>query len=93
LITCNFCNGEEEAGLTAAKALDRAIAGLEVPSPLKAGYSGCALATGEPLLKDIGVVKMRDHFDVYVGGDAKSLCIDKKHEYAIQNNTIENIES
>ncbi|WP_409343267.1 nitrite reductase [Paenibacillus sp. MBLB4367] len=73
LITCNFCKGEEDAGLPIARQLDEAIAGHETPSPLKIGYSGCALATGEPLLKDIGIVKMRDTFDIYIGGEAKSL--------------------
>lgn len=73
LITCNFCKGAEEAGLPFAKVLDEAIAGYEVPSPLKIGYAGCALGTSEPLLKDIGVVKMRDTYDIYVGGEPKSL--------------------
>lgn len=73
LITCNFCKGAEEAGLNIAKALDEAIAGHEVPSPLKIGYAGCALGTSEPLLKDIAVVKMRDSYDIYVGGEAKGL--------------------
>src|SRR5690606_12066551 len=43
------------------------------PSPLKIGYAGCALGTSEPLLKDIGVVKMKDKYDIYVGGEGKSL--------------------
>ncbi|MBH5317863.1 nitrite reductase [Paenibacillus sp. GSMTC-2017] len=73
LITCNFCKGAVEAGLDVAKALDLAIANHEVPSPLKIGYAGCALGTSEPLLKDIAVVKMRDSFDLYVGGEAKGL--------------------
>jgi NAD(P)H-nitrite reductase large subunit len=53
--------------------LDRAVAGQEVPSPLKIGYAGCALGTSEPLLKDIAVVKMNEVFDIYVGGDAKGI--------------------
>ncbi|OXS54932.1 nitrite reductase [Cohnella sp. CIP 111063] len=73
LIACNFCKGAVEAGLDIAKELDAAIAGHEVPNPLKIGYAGCALGTSEPLLKDIGVVKMRDTFDIYVGGEAKGL--------------------
>ncbi|MDF2958499.1 MAG: nitrite reductase [Paenibacillus sp.] len=73
LIACNFCKGAEEAGLDVAKALDEAIAGHEVPSPLKIGFAGCALGTSEPLLKDIAVVKMRDSYDIYVGGEAKGL--------------------
>lgn len=73
LITCNFCKGAEEAGLEMAKILNEAIAGLPAPSPLKIGYAGCALGTSEPLLKDIGVVKMRDTFDIFIGGEGKSL--------------------
>lgn len=73
LIACNFCKGAEEAGLETAKTLNQAIAGIETPTPMKIGYAGCALGTSEPLLKDIGVVKMRDKFDVYVGGEPKGL--------------------
>jgi len=73
LITCNFCKGVEVAGMQVAKELDQAIAGLEVPSPLKIGYAGCGLATSEPLFKDIGVVKMKNTYDIYVGGDGKTL--------------------
>ncbi|NEN85958.1 nitrite reductase [Paenibacillus elgii] len=73
LIACNFCKGAEETGLDTARTLNKAIAGIETPTPLKIGYAGCALGTSEPLLKDIGVVKMRDRFDIYVGGEPKGL--------------------
>ncbi|HZG85651.1 nitrite reductase [Paenibacillus sp.] len=73
LIACNFCKGAEEAGLETARAVNRAIAGIPAPTPLRIGYAGCALGTSEPLLKDIGIVKMRDSFDLYVGGDPKGL--------------------
>jgi len=73
LIACNFCKGAEEAGLDTAKELNTAIAGIETPTPIRVGYAGCALGTSEPLLKEIGVVKMRDRFDIYVGGEAKGL--------------------
>jgi len=73
LIACNFCKGAEEAGLETAKALNQAIAGIETPTPLKIGYAGCALGTSEPLIKDIGVIKMRDKFNIYVGGESKGL--------------------
>jgi precorrin-3B C17-methyltransferase len=73
LIACNFCKGAEEAGLETARLLNQAIAGIETPTPIKIGYAGCALGTSEPLLKDIGVVKMRDTFDIYVGGEPKGL--------------------
>lgn len=73
LIACNFCKGAEEAGLAAAKVLNEAIAGISTPTPLKIGYAGCALGTSEPLIKDISVIKMRDTFDLYVGGESKGL--------------------
>ncbi|MNP55452.1 Nitrite reductase [NAD(P)H] [compost metagenome] len=46
---------------------------MQTPSPLKIGYAGCALGTSEPLLKDISVVKMRNTFDIYVGGEPKGI--------------------
>lgn len=73
LITCNFCRGAEDAGLDIAQKLDKIVADHEVPSPLKVGYAGCALGTSEPLLKDIAVVKMKDEFDIYIGGDSKGI--------------------
>jgi NAD(P)H-nitrite reductase large subunit len=73
LIACNFCRGAEEAGLEVAEILDNAISGHATPSPLKIGYAGCALGTSEPLLKDIAVIKMRNTFDIYVGGEPKGL--------------------
>ncbi|GAB6992349.1 NAD(P)/FAD-dependent oxidoreductase [Paenibacillus pini] len=73
LIACNFCKGAEKGGLVAAQVLNRAIAGIVTPTPLKVGFAGCALGTSEPLLKDIGVVKMLNTFDIYVGGESKGI--------------------
>ncbi|MBB6637071.1 nitrite reductase [Cohnella thailandensis] len=73
LIACNFCKGAEIAGLEVANRLNRAISGIATPTPLKIGFAGCALGTSEPLIKDIGIVKMRDKFDIYVGGEPKGL--------------------
>lgn len=73
LIACNFCKGAEKAGLETARMLNQATAGIETPAPLKIGYAGCALGTSEPLLKDIGIVKMKDTFDIYVGGEPKGI--------------------
>jgi precorrin-3B C17-methyltransferase len=73
LIACNFCKGAEEAGLAVAQKLNQSIAGIETPMPLKIGYAGCALGTSEPLLKDISVVKMRNTYEVFVGGEPKGL--------------------
>lgn len=71
LRTCNFCKGEEEEGMPVAKELNRRIAGKAVPFTLKVAYTGCHVGCGEPMLSDIGVMKVRDHYNVYVGGKAK----------------------
>ncbi|TWT13167.1 nitrite reductase [Planomicrobium sp. CPCC 101079] len=71
LRTCNFCKGEEAEGMPMAKELNRRIAGRPVPITLKAAYTGCALGCGEPMLSDIGVMKNRDRYNLYVGGKAK----------------------
>jgi precorrin-3B C17-methyltransferase len=73
LIACNFCRGAEDAGLSVAIKLNEIVAGHVVPSPLKVGYAGCANATSEPLFKDIGIVKMKDGFNIYVGGEGKTI--------------------
>lgn len=73
LIACNFCRGAEDSGLETARRLDEVVADHEVPSPLKIGYAGCALGTSEPLIKDIAVVKMREGYDIYIGGDSKGI--------------------
>ena len=71
LRTCNFCKGEEEEGMPVAKELNRRIAGRAVPFTLKVAYTGCPIGCGEPMLSDIGVMKIRDHYNLYVGGKAK----------------------
>ncbi len=71
LRTCNFCKGEEEEGMPVAKEVNRRIAGKPVPFTLKVAYTGCPVGCGEPLVNDIGIMKMKDHYDLYVGGKAK----------------------
>ncbi|MED1472022.1 nitrite reductase [Bacillus salipaludis] len=71
LRTCNFCKGEEEEGMPVAKELNHRIAGKPVPFTLNIAYTGCPIGCGEPLLSDIGVMKIREHYNLYVGGKAK----------------------
>lgn len=71
LRTCNFCKGEEEEGMPVAKEINRRIAGKPVPFTLKVAYTGCPIGCGEPLLSDIGIMKIREHYNLYVGGKAK----------------------
>ncbi|MDQ0352103.1 NAD(P)H-nitrite reductase large subunit [Alkalibacillus filiformis] len=71
LRTCNFCKGEEEEGMPVAKELNNRIAGQEVPFTLRPAYTGCPVGCGEPLVNDIGVMKKKEHYQLYIGGQAK----------------------
>jgi precorrin-3B C17-methyltransferase len=71
LRTCNFCKGAEEEGMPVAIELNRRIAGTPIPFTLKPAYTGCPVGCGEPLMNDIGVMKIKDHYNVYVGGKSK----------------------
>ncbi|CDQ40014.1 MULTISPECIES: nitrite and sulphite reductase 4Fe-4S domain protein [Virgibacillus] len=71
LRTCNFCKGEEREGMPVAKELNKRFAGKPVPFTLKIAYTGCPIGCGEPMLSDIGVMKFKDHYNLYVGGKAK----------------------
>ncbi|SET03461.1 Nitrite and sulphite reductase 4Fe-4S domain-containing protein [Oceanobacillus limi] len=71
LRTCNFCKGEEEEGMPVAKELNKRIAGQEVPFTLRPAYTGCPIGCGEPLINDIGVIKDKDTYELYIGGISK----------------------
>lgn len=71
LRTCNFCQGADEEGMPVAIELNKRIAGQEVPFTLRPAYTGCPNACGEPLINDIGVIKRKEHYELYVGGQAK----------------------
>ncbi|WP_016739860.1 MULTISPECIES: hypothetical protein [Bacillales] len=49
------------------------IAGMVVPFTMRVGYTGCPNACGEPLVKDIGIVKRKETFEIYVGGQSKTM--------------------
>ena len=71
LRTCNFCKGSEEEGMPVAIELNKRIAGKPVPFTLRPAYTGCPVGCGEPLVNDIGVMKIRNGYDLYIGGKAK----------------------
>ncbi|MCM3388270.1 nitrite reductase [Ureibacillus chungkukjangi] len=71
LRTCNFCKGELEEGMPVAKELNKRIAGKPVPFTLKVAYTGCPIGCGEPMVSDIGIMKIKEHYNLYVGGKAK----------------------
>jgi precorrin-3B C17-methyltransferase len=69
--TCNFCQGAEEEGMPVAIELNRRLAGRPVPFTLKPAYTGCPVGCGEPMINDIGVMKVKDHYQLYLGGKSK----------------------
>lgn len=71
LRTCNFCKGSEAEGMPVAKNLNTLLAGKEVPFTLRPAYTGCPVGCGEPLMNDIGVMKIKDTYCIYVGGNSK----------------------
>ncbi|WP_107931754.1 NAD(P)/FAD-dependent oxidoreductase [Ureibacillus chungkukjangi] len=71
LRTCNFYKGELEEGMPVAKELNQRIAGKPVPFTLKVAYTGCPIGCGEPMVSDIGIMKIREHYNLYIGGKAK----------------------
>ena len=70
---CNFCKGSEEEGMPIAIELNKRIAGKPVPFTLRPAYTGCPVGCGEPLVNDIGVMKVRNGYDLYIGGNAKGV--------------------
>lgn len=71
LRTCNFCKGAEEEGMPVAIELNNRIAGTPVPFTLKPAYTGCPVGCGEPLVNDIGIMKIQDGYNLYAGGKSK----------------------
>lgn len=71
LRTCNFCKGAEEEGMPVAIELNKRIAGKAVPFTLKPAYTGCPVGCGEPLINDIGIMKVKDGYNLYAGGKSK----------------------
>ncbi|MBT2640191.1 nitrite reductase [Bacillus sp. ISL-41] len=72
LRTCNFCKGAEEEGMPVAIELNKRIAGKPVPFTLKPAYTGCPVGCGEPLVNDIGVMKINgNQYNLYIGGKTK----------------------
>lgn len=44
-----------------------------MPTTLRPAYTGCPTGCGEPLVNDIGVMKIRNGYNLYIGGKAKGL--------------------
>lgn len=51
--------------------INKRIAGKPVPFTLKPAYTGCPVGCGEPLINDIGIMKVNDGYNLYAGGKSK----------------------
>ena len=51
--------------------LNKRIAGKPVPFTMKPAYTGCPVGCGEPLVNDIGIMKVKDGYSLYAGGKSK----------------------
>jgi precorrin-3B C17-methyltransferase len=71
LRTCNFCKGAEEEGMPTAIELNKRIAGKPAPFTVRFAYTGCPVGCGEPLMNDIGIMKIKDGYNLYIGGKSK----------------------
>lgn len=71
LRTCNFCKGAEEEGMPTAIELNKRISGEPAPFTVRVAYTGCPIGCGEPLINDIGIMKVQDQYRLYLGGKSK----------------------
>ena len=65
-----FCKRGVRDSLAMGMYLDKTYHGMELPSKLKMGVSGCSNQCAETSVKDIGLVGKPKGWDVYVGGTA-----------------------
>lgn len=65
-----FCKRGLQDSVGLGLALDKAYHGMQMPSKLKIGVSGCPNSCGESWLKDLGFLGTGKGFKVIVGGDA-----------------------
>jgi NAD(P)H-nitrite reductase large subunit len=63
-----YCKRAQQDSIAIGLSLDNAYHGKPMPSKLKIGVSGCANQCAETATKDIGLVGMKQGWDVFVGG-------------------------
>jgi len=64
-----FCKRGQQDSLGMGLALDATYHGMELPSKLKIGVSGCGNQCAETCIKDVGLVGKKGGWDLYVGGN------------------------
>ncbi|AGB41179.1 NAD(P)H-nitrite reductase [Halobacteroides halobius DSM 5150] len=67
-----FCKRAALDSVRLGRALEDKYLGMELPSRLKMGVSGCSHSCTAPAIRDIGIVGDEDGFEVRVGGSGGS---------------------
>lgn len=65
-----FCKRGQQDSIGIGLKLDDKYHGMELPSKLKMGVSGCMNSCAEPVIKDIGLMGTSKGFRLYVGGSS-----------------------
>ncbi|WP_018248618.1 nitrite/sulfite reductase domain-containing protein [Orenia marismortui] len=83
----SFCKRGKVDSVKLGMALENKYLGMELPSRMKMGVSGCHLSCTAPAIRDIGVVGNEEGFELRLGGSgghkpmlAKPLANKLKHE-------------
>jgi NAD(P)H-nitrite reductase large subunit len=67
-IGTTFCKKGQQDSVGIGLKLDQKYHGMELPSKLKMGVSGCMNSCSEPVTKDIGIMGTSKGFRIYAGG-------------------------
>ena len=65
-----YCKRGQQDSVGIGLKLDEKYHGMELPSKLKMGVSGCMNSCAEPVIKDIGLMGTSKGFRVYAGGSS-----------------------
>lgn len=65
-----FCKRGQQDSIGIGLKLDEKYHGMELPSKLKMGVSGCMNSCAEPVIKDIGLMGTSKGFRLYAGGSS-----------------------
>jgi NAD(P)H-nitrite reductase large subunit len=67
-----FCKRAQQDGVPLGLEIDKKYHGAEFPGKVKISVSGCPNSCAESLVRDIGLVGLKNGYRVYIGGSASS---------------------
>lgn len=68
-----FCKQGKQDAVSLGLKLDEKYHGMQMPSKLKIGVSGCPNSCAEPAIKDIGLMGTAKGYNLMVGGSAAAM--------------------